>query len=245
MFSAIYKGDVAQLLTLGREIHKKDNNKPAALLCFDHCFRDMTRLTAINGSPDEILNRTRGICDYAELAHETFVPEPWTSQSIQRLFSFTVHSRGYICIPRNTFLHNAFKGPRRQELNKGPSIMMDVRRFCDLYQTTLQSRLRERLAAYSNCSLSVHIFDPCDISVSKRRCDRTGCQRQHELNHAWFERRLYFHMFQISILHTLQFFSEESEQRSNIRRFGLLLLICCLPSLTSLKLLVRASLRHH
>jgi hypothetical protein len=246
MFSTIYKGNIAQLLTLGREIYLRDHNKPAALLCFDHCFRDIDKQTAITGSPDEILNRTRSLCDYAELAHEIFfVPEPRASQGIQKLFSFTVHSGGHICLPRHTFLHSAFKSSpnrRRQVSNEDASV--DVRRFCELYQTTLRERLRERLKLYSDNSLSVRIFDPCDTSFSKRRCERTGCQRQHELNHAWFEKRLYFHMFQISILHTLQFFSRESEQRSNIRRFGLLLLICCL-SLTGLKLLVRASLRHH
>jgi hypothetical protein len=81
---------------------------------------------------------------------------------------------------------------------------MEVRSFFDLYKRTLRLRLKEKLDAYCHNSLSVHVFDPCE-AVTFGRCDRKDCQRQHKLNHTWFDNRLHFHMCQISILTSLRF----------------------------------------
>jgi len=203
MFSAIYESDVAQLMTLGRTIYSQDDNKLAALLCLDHTFRNMDRQTPITGSERQILNRTRALCEYAELVQLVLsVLEPWTKEDIQKLFSFTVHSGDRVCLRRGTYLHGFFERSRRQDLLNQDS-MIEVRFFYNLYRNSLQQRLRERLDAYCNTSLSVRVFDPCE-AFAFARCDRTECQRQHNLDHAWFDRRLQFHMFQISILDSLR-----------------------------------------
>lgn len=223
-------------MTLGWTILRlEDNNKSAALLCFDHSFRDMNHKMVISGSATEILNRTKALCDYAELVRETLsVLEPWTRQTIQRLFSFTVHSDGRIRLPKGTFLHRSFERSQRYQL-LNEDAMVEAKSFHDLYQSTLRRRLREKLEAYCNNSLSVRTFDPCERFASGR-CDHSDCQRPHSLDHAWFERRLRFHMFQISILSSIRYFGGESGQDK--RRFDSLLSICYLHSLSTLKFLV-------
>ncbi|KAH9992492.1 hypothetical protein BJV74DRAFT_397873 [Russula compacta] len=214
MFSAIYETDVAQLMTLGRAI--LDDNKPAALLCLDHSFRDMNREVVTSGSGSQILDRTRALCDYGELVQDLLsVLEPWTKQSIQRLFSFTVHSSGRIYLPKGTFLHRSYERSQRyQVLNEDAKVQ--AKSFHDLYQSTLRRRLFEKFDAYCNNSLSVRAFDPCE-NFASGRCDRSDCQRPHSLDHAWFERRLRFHMFQISILDSIRYFGGDSGQDK--RRF--------------------------
>ena len=224
MFSAIYDSDVARLMTLGKRDFLLDKNKPAALLCFDHTFRDFNMQTDITGSDVQIINRTGALCDYAELMWQILsLPEPWAERSVQRLFSFTVHS-GRVCLPRGTFLHRFVEPFQRSQL-LDEDTKLEVRTFFDLYQRTLRQRLRERLEAYCNKSLSVRVFDPCEAFVFGR-CDGTECQREHELNHTWFDNRLNFHMCQISILNLLQFIGMGLGQ--NLRRFDILLSIYCL-----------------
>jgi hypothetical protein len=224
MFSAIYNGDVARLMTLGTTDFLRDRNKPATLLCLDHTFRDCNRHTDITGSGVQILNKTGFLRDYANLVWQILsLPEPWADTGVQRLFSFTVHS-GLVCLPRGTFLHG-FVEPSQQSQLLDEGTKVEVRIFLDLYQGFLRRRLIERLEAYSNNSLSVRVFDPCE-SIAFGRCDRRmECQRQHDLNHTWFEKRLLFHMCQISIL---SFVSTGIGQ--NLRRSDLLLLICSLSA---------------
>jgi hypothetical protein len=216
MFSAIYDYDVALLTTLGSTT-LLDSNKPAALLCLDHSFRDFNRQTDITGVDVQILNRTRALCDYAELVRQILsLPEPWAETGVQRLFSFTVHS-SRVCLRRGTFLRG-FVEPSQRSSDEDSK--MEVRLFFRLYQGTIRRRLGEKLEAYCDNCLSVRVFDPCEFAAFGR-CDSSDCQRQHELNHTWFDKRLQFHMCQISLLNLLQFISRGLGQ--NLRRFDLLL----------------------
>ena len=221
MFSAIYNSDVARLMTLGTTDFLQDRNKPATLLCLDHTFRDCNRQTDITGSDIQILNKTGFLGDYANLVWQILsLPEPWADRVVQRLFSFTVHA-GRVCLPRGTFLHGFIEPSQRSQL-LDEDTKLEVRIFLDLYQGSLRRRLMERIEAYSNNSLSVRVFDPCE-SIAFGRCDRrTECQRQHDLNHTWFDKRLLFHMGQISILNFVN-----TGLGQNLRRFDLLLSICC------------------
>jgi len=225
MFSAIYENDVAQLTDIGRTIFLLDDNKPAALLCFDHSFRSMNKDAIISGSDTQILKRTRALCDYAELVQDVHsTVDPWTKERIQKLFSFTVHSGGHVCLRRGTFLYGCFEKDRFHGQNSNEGAMVEVWYFCRLYQSSLRRRLSERLVAYCDFSRSVHVFDPCEVFLS-RRCDRTECQRQHDLDRTWFDKRLQFHMFQISILHSLRFCSPDPGQHRDLRRLDIFLLI--------------------
>jgi hypothetical protein len=217
MFAAIYKTDEAQLMNLGRRILMLDGNKPAALLCFDHALRNLSKETLLTDSDTQVLHKTTALCDYSDLLQGIlFVPEPWTRETVQKLFSFTVQSRGRICLPRGTFLHECFKMSQQPLLCE--DAIVEVRNFYDLYRSALRRRLKDKLEAYSNMCLHVRVFDPCEQVIFGRGCDRNECQRQHEFDHAWFNKRLQFHMFQIFILNSLRFFGME-EGQNIIRRF--------------------------
>ena len=218
MFSAICKDDMAQLTDIGRTILLFDDNKPAALLCFDHSFRHMDKDTIVSGSDTQILQRTRALCDYAELVQAVHSAlEPWTPERIQKLFSFTPRPGGHVCLRRGTFLYGCFGKDSFHGKKSNEGAMVEIWYFYRLYQSSLRRRLSERLAAYCNFSRSVLVFDPCEVFPS-RRCDRTECLRQHDLDRTWFDKRLQFHMFQISILHSLRFCSPEPGQHRNLRR---------------------------
>ena len=230
MFSAICENDIAQLTAIGRTIFLLDDNKPAALLCFDHSFRDMDKDTIVSGSDTQILTRTRALCDYAELVQEVHSAlEPWTKERIQKLFSFTVHSGGHVCLRRGTFLHGCFDRERFHGQKSNEDALVEVWYFNSLYKSSLRRRLSEKLGAYCNFSRSVHVFDPCE-AFAFRRCDRTACERQHDLDRTWFDKRLQFHMFQISILDSLRFCSSEPGQHRDLRRLDIYLLISSLIS---------------
>ncbi len=210
MFLAIYVNDIAQLLTLGRTIFVHDDNKPAALLCFDHTFREMNRQSGITGSDVQLLQRTRALDNYADLIHQILIlHEPWASAQVQRLFAFTVRS-GRVCLSRGTLLHGLVGGSQRLQL-LNEDILTEVGTFYELYRHSLRQRLSEKLHVYCNNSLSVRVFDPCEPSVFGR-CDRRECQRHHELDYAWFDKRLHFHMFQISFLNWLRFIDRDPGQ---------------------------------
>jgi hypothetical protein len=247
MFSAIYRNDIAQLSALGGIINSHDDNKPAALLCFDHTFRDLNRKTPIAGSDTQIFNRTRALCEYAELVQNVHsVLEPWSNEKVQKLFSFTVHSGDRVRLRRGTFLRGFFERSLRQSLSNEDA-MVEVRSFYNMYQSSLQQRVKERLEAYCNASLSVRVFDPCEVSAASAtgRCDRKECERQHNLDYAWFNKRLHFHMFQISILGSLRNLSSTMES-GPVRRFDPFFLSTRnLHSLSTLKHLARATLRRH
>ena len=206
---------MAQLMTLGKLM--RETNKPAALLCYDHVFRDMNRQTQIAGSDTQILDRTRALCNYAELVQEVHsVLEPWSNEKVQKLFSFTIQSGDRVRLRRGTFLCSFFQRSLRQNLSNEDATM-EVRSFYNMYRTSLQRRMREKLDAYCNTSLQVRVFDPCEASAASR-CDRKDCERQHNLDHAWFDKRLLFHIFQFSILESLRGFSSGTES-GVIRRF--------------------------
>jgi hypothetical protein len=223
VFSAIYDTDVTRLMTLGRTIFVEDNNKPAALLCFDHSFREMNRQSGITGSDVQILLRTRALCDYADLVLQILIlREPWAEPRVQRLFAFTVRS-GRMCLSPGTFLYGLAGGSQRPRLSN-EDILMEVGSFYDLYRHSLRWRLSEKLQIYCKHSLSVRVFDPCE-HVALGRCDWRECQRHHELDHAWFDKRLHFHMFQISMLNALRFIGMDPQY---LRRCDILLSIRCL-----------------
>jgi hypothetical protein len=146
------------------------------------------------------------------LVHQILIlHEPWAEQRVRRLFAFTVRS-GRVCLSPGTFLYGLAGGSQRPQLSN-EDIMMEVGRFYELYRDSLRRRLSEKLHIYCNNSLSVRVFDPCEAAALGRRCDRRECQRQHEFDHAWFDRRLHFHIFQILMLYTLRFIHRDPGQR--------------------------------
>jgi hypothetical protein len=215
MFAAIYKTDEAQLMNLGKRI-LLDENKPAALLCFDHAFRNLNKETFLTDPDSQVLLKLGALCEYRDLVRDILcVLEPWTKQGVLKLFSFTVQSQGRISLPRGTFLHDCFKTSQLRPLDEDATV--EVRAFYNLYQSTLRQRLKVKLEAYCNMCLNVRVFDPCENAFFGRGCDRDRCQRQHQFDHMWFDKRLQFHLFQISILDSLRFFGKEESY--NIRRF--------------------------
>jgi hypothetical protein len=242
MFAAIYKTDEVALMSLARSLIR-DENKAAALLCLDHAFRNLSQETLLTYSDNEILLKTRGLVDYSDLVQEIlYVLEPWTRQSVQKLFSFTIQTQGHICLPRGTFLHDNFKRSYRHTLDEDANV--EVRAFYDIYKSALRRRLREKLEAYCNMCLNVRVFDPCEHAIFGRGCDRNGCQRQHEFDYPWFDKRLQFHLFQFSILKSLRYFGlgeGQTNHRFVIRILKSLSHLSCIQH----KNLVRKTLRGH
>jgi hypothetical protein len=206
-------------MSLAKKSFVQDNNKSVAILCFDHTFREMNRQSGITGSDVQILFRTTSLCDYADLVYQILtLHEPWAKQMVQRLFAFTVRS-GRVCLSPGTFLHGLAGGSRRPQLSN-EDILMDVGPFYELYRHSLRRRLSEKLHFYCSSSLTVRVFDPCEDFW---RCDRRVCQRRHEFDHAWFDKRLHFHMSQILMLFTLRFIGMDPGQ--NLFRCDILLWI--------------------
>src|SRR5882757_2006277 len=154
-------------MTLGRTIFVDNNNKIAALLCFDHTFREMNRQSSITGSDVQILLRTTALCDYADLVQQILIlPEPWAEQRVQRLFAFTVRS-GRVCLSPGTFLYGLAGGSHRPQ-SSNEDILMEVGPFYDLYRRSLRRRLSEKLHVYCHNSLSIRVFDPCEAAALGR-----------------------------------------------------------------------------
>ncbi|KAH9172885.1 hypothetical protein EDB89DRAFT_1962863 [Lactarius sanguifluus] len=203
MFEAIRNVNGIQLITLGKTFYH-DGNQPAALLCYDHFFRNFDIQILKSYSDSQILTITSALHSYALLVQFFVVfPDPWVKRPIQKLFSFSAQSSGRICLPRGTFLHDCSQRSLRH--SSGDDIAVEVRYFYDLYQSTLRQRLRKLLDAYCDGCLQVRVFDPCEMSAVGR-CDRTDCTRQHKLDRAWFDKRLGFHMFLVDFSNLFRFF---------------------------------------
>lgn len=214
MFEAISDVQTAQLMALGKTFYQ-DGNNPAALLCLDHCFRNFNTETLQSYSDSQItMASLTALHDYAYLVREIVsYPDPWDRRLIQKLFSFSVQSKGRICLPRGTFLHDCSQKSLRQP--SSDDIEVEVRYFYDLYQITLRQRVRKLLDAHCDGYLQVRIFDPCEASAAGR-CDRgADCTRQHKLDRVWFDRRLRFHMYLVVFSKLLQFFGGVSRYQRN------------------------------
>ncbi|KAF8261742.1 hypothetical protein EI94DRAFT_1745299 [Lactarius quietus] len=208
MFEAISKVDTVQLMALGKTFYM-DGNNPAALLCLDHSLKNFNTQTlqSYSDSPTTMASLD-ALHDYAYLVREMVsFPDPWVKRPIQKLFSFSVQSRGRICLPRGTFLHDCSQ--RAQRLLSSDDMEVEVRYFYDLYQSTLRQRVRNLLDICCDGCLQVHVFDPCEASAAGR-CDRADCTRQHKLDRAWFDRRLRFHLYLIDFSNFLRFFGGDS-----------------------------------
>ncbi|KAN0138675.1 hypothetical protein V8E53_003663, partial [Lactarius tabidus] len=190
---------------LDASVQREDGNKPAALLCLDHTFRNFNPQTLQSYSDSQILDTSNTLHDYALLVQEIIsVQDPWNKRTIQKLFSFSIQSSGRICLPRGTFFHDcAQRSPRHPSSD---DIAVEVSNFYDLYRSTLRERLRKLLDAFCGGCLRVRVFDPCEASVAGR-CDRhVECTRQHKLDRTWFDRRLGFHMRLVDLSNLFQYF---------------------------------------
>ena len=201
MFEAIGDANATQLMALGRTFNL-EGNKPAALLCLDHSFREFNAQVLQSYSDSQILNMANALHGYALLVQEVIIlPDPWDRLTVQKLFSFSVQSSGRICLPRGTFLHRSSQRSLRLPSSDDA---VEVRYFYDLYQSTLRGRLGNLLYAYCDGCLLVRVFDPCEFSAAGR-CDRADCTRQHELDRTWFNKRLGFHIYLVDFSILLHF----------------------------------------
>jgi hypothetical protein len=181
-----------------------NGNKPAALLCLDHLFRNFTSQILQSYSHSQILIMANALHAYALLVQEIIILlDPWDKRHIQKLFSFSIQSSGRICLPRGTFLHDCAQ--RSLRLPSSDVIAVEVRYFYELYRSTLRERLRRLLDAYCDGCLHVRVFDPCE-AFAAGRCERADCTRQHKLDHAWFDGRLMFHLRLVDFSSFFNFF---------------------------------------
>jgi hypothetical protein len=203
-------------MSLGKTFFK-DGNKPAALLCLDHTFRNFNPQILQSYSDSQILDTSNALHDYALLVQEIIsVQDPWNKRTIQKLFSFSIQSSGRICLPRGTFLRGCAQRSLRHP--SSDDIAVEVRLFYDLYQSTLRERLRKSLDAYCGACLRVRVFDPCEASVAGRCDRRVECTRPHKLDRTWFDRRLVFHMRLVDLSNLFQYFRGGSHHQRFVSR---------------------------
>ena len=201
-------------MELGKSFY--DGNKPAALLCLDHTFRNFNTQLLQSYSDSQILAMSSALHAYAHLVLEIIsFRNPWDKPSLQKLFSFSIQSSGRICLSRGTFLRDCAQRSLRHP--SSDDIPVEVRYFYDLYRTTLRERLRKLLDKYCDGCLHVRVFDPCDSSATGR-CDRAECTRQHKLDRAWFDRRLGFHMRLVDLSSLFQFFGGDNRHQRYVSK---------------------------
>ncbi|KAH8984683.1 hypothetical protein EDB92DRAFT_2117026 [Lactarius akahatsu] len=202
MFEAIRNVNTDRLMDLGKTFFL-NGNKPAALLCLDHSFRNFDMQILQSYTDTQILTTASALHGYALLVQEAIIlPEPWARRPIQKLFSFSIQPSDRICLPRGTFLHDCSQRSLRPLSSDNTDV--EVRFFYDLYQSTLRERLKNLLEAYCDGCLQVRVYDPCEHSAAGR-CDYTDCTRQHKFDRAWFDRRLGFHMYLVDFSILLHF----------------------------------------
>ncbi|KAH9005752.1 hypothetical protein EDB86DRAFT_2795497 [Lactarius hatsudake] len=209
MFEAIRNVNTDRLMDLGKTFFL-DGNKPAALLCLDHSFRNFDMQILQSYTDTQIVTTANALHGYALLVQEAIIlPEPWARRPIQKLFSFSIQPSGRICLPRGTFLHDCAQRSLRPPSSDNTDV--EVRFFYNLYQFTLRGRLKNLLEAYCEGCLQVRVFDPCEYAVAGR-CDYTDsdCTRRHKLDRAWFDRRLGFHLYLVDFSILLDVFGGDS-----------------------------------
>ncbi|KAH9172883.1 hypothetical protein EDB89DRAFT_1962838 [Lactarius sanguifluus] len=209
MFEAIRNVNTDRLMDLGKTFFL-DRNKPAALLCLDHSFRNFNTQILQSYTDTQILTTASALQSYALLIQEAIIlPEPWARRPIQKLFSFSIQQSGRICLPRGMFLHDCSQRSLRPPSSDNTDV--EVRFFYNLYQFTLRGRLKNLLEAYCEGCFQVRVFDPCEYAAAGR-CDYadSDCTRRHKLDRTWFDRRLGFHLYLVDFSILLDFFGGDS-----------------------------------
>ena len=205
MFRAIIAKNIQTLRRLGLSFYRNDN-KPAALLCFDHIFNTLK----FDGSTlDEMASSLDIFYKYAELLRGVaFIQEPCNCPFIQKLFSIQPLREDSFALPIGTFLYEAVA--ERGDLFGGGDTEQRTVPNADLSRTlkaTLSDRVRSRVMEETEAfMIKARSMSPC-LYFLTNYCHRTECTRAHvgapAVDTAWYNTRVQIHLKQILVFQVL------------------------------------------
>ena len=205
MFQAIIAKNTQTLQSLGLSFYHSDN-KPAALLCFDHIFNapkfDESTLDGMAFSLDIFYKYAKLLRDVA------FIQDPCSHLFVQKLFSIQPLREDYFTLPIGTFLYDAvaergnlpFDGKTAQR----PVSNVDLSRTL---KATLSDRVRMRVTEETEVFMTkATSMSPC-LNFLADSCDHTECTRAHvgalAVDTAWYNTWVRIHLKQILIFQVL------------------------------------------
>ena len=206
MFWAIIAKNTQTLRRLGLSFYRNDN-KPAALLCFDHIFN--TPLKFDGSTLDEMASSLDIFYKYAELLRDVaFIQDPCDHLFVQKLFSIQPLREDYFTLPIGTFLYDAVA-----EQGNLPSDGNTAKRTvpnADLSRTlkaTLSDRVHSRVMEETEAfMIKARSMSPC-LHFLANSCHRTECARAHvgalAVDTAWYNTRVQIHWKQILVFQVL------------------------------------------
>ena len=200
MFQAIIAKNTQTLRRLGLSFYRSDN-RPAALLCFDHIFN--TPLKFDGSTLDEMASSLDIFYKYAELLRDVaFIQDPCDCPFIQKLFSIQPLREDSFGLPIGTFLYEAVA--ERRDLFFGGDAEQRTVPPADLSRTlkaTLSDRVRSRVMEETEAFMvKARSMSPC-LYFLTNSCHRTECTRAHvgalAVDTAWYNTRVQIHLKQI------------------------------------------------
>ncbi|KAI0247856.1 hypothetical protein BJV78DRAFT_1285222 [Lactifluus subvellereus] len=158
-------------------------DKAVKLLAFDYFFDNMSLALDVDAALDKA---------------------PWKSSWLSTLFQFKEDGKS-IWIQGGTFLHEAFVkgGPSQSTERREPAAVSQPRKeFVNNLSRLLSERLYSRIKDKDRILSRLSVFDPCIQLVLRGTCHEED-PASHQLDEAWFNRRVRFHLQQIMILDNL------------------------------------------
>ncbi|KAI0321916.1 hypothetical protein OF83DRAFT_135754 [Amylostereum chailletii] len=215
MFTAIQQGDADRLRHLGEVLSK--TNKPAALLSLDHAFRDTQGLLA--GTGQQVILTLTTYYLYATLLRETIdLRDSMASRAIQKLLRVDPPEDGHVQLSRGTFMFAScerFRVPFKY--TEDGDIVIDQTSAQRLFVFSLSQRLRESIERVQDQALRVQVLDPCPTFAMTMKCTiGKDCLREHDIDKAWFHRRVRFYFLQGLILQIHGSLPQQILQRQTI-----------------------------
>ena len=206
MFRAIISKNTQTLRRLGLSFYRSDN-KPAALLCFDHIFSTPLKFDGMTlgemAFPLDIFHK------YAELLRDVaFIQDPCDCPFVQKLFSIQPLREDSFGLPIGTFLYDAVA--ERGDLFFGGNAAQRTVPSADLSRTlkaTLSDRVRSRVMEETEAfMIKARSMSPCLYFLADS-CYRTECARAHvgalAVDTAWYNTRVQIHLKQILVFQVL------------------------------------------
>ena len=205
MFRAIIAKKTQILRRLGLSFYNSDN-RPAALLCFDHIFNTPPKFD--DSTLDEMAASLDIFYKYAELLRDVaFVQDPCDCPLVQKLFSIQPLREDTFALPIGTFLYDAVA--ERGDLFFGGDAAQRTAPSADLSRTlkaTLSNRVRTRVMEETEMFMKARIFSPC-LYFLAGSCRSTECTRTHvgtlTVDTAWYNMRVQIHLKQIVLFQIL------------------------------------------
>ncbi|THH16781.1 hypothetical protein EW146_g3907 [Bondarzewia mesenterica] len=208
MFRAIYSYDMEVLKRLGHWYSQPGQNKPAALLCLDHLFDDLDQLET--STQLQAVFSLSLFYAYACLMSEVIMHEkPWASDSIRKLFALERDpvSEDQLTIHSGTFVAYVLSkdGVQPSRINSDPdALQIPNWQLPRTLRKSLTTRLQAKTLDENQRVSVVDVFNPCVDGDTFGHCRKPHCHLVHQIDVQWFNRRVRFHLQQISIVNIIQ-----------------------------------------